>query len=76
MIETKNDTYIDDLVVKTDYTIPRYFRDIFNQNSDIFGRLNMKICFKIYITKIIKNKNVVRVILYLELLLELLFLQL
>ena len=45
MIETKNDTYIDDLVVKTDYTIPRYFRDIFNQNSDIFGTIKYENLF-------------------------------
>ena len=30
MIETKNDTYIDDLIIQTDYKIPNYFRDIFN----------------------------------------------
>ena len=30
MIETKNDTYIDDLIIEKDYKIPNYFRDIFN----------------------------------------------
>ena len=39
MIETQNDTYIDDLIVKTDYKIPNYFRDIFNENAEIFGTI-------------------------------------
>ena len=37
MIETKNDTYIDDLTVTTDYEIPRHFRDSFNENARIFN---------------------------------------
>ena len=37
MLETKNDTYVDDLIVQTDYSIPNHFRNIFNQNSEIFG---------------------------------------
>jgi hypothetical protein len=36
MLESKDDTYIDDLTVKTDYKIPTYFRNVFNQNADIF----------------------------------------
>ena len=37
MVETKNDTYIDDLICKTDYEIPLYFREAFNQNAEIMG---------------------------------------
>ena len=40
MLETKNDTYIDDLIVETDYKIPNYFRDIFNDNAEIFATIN------------------------------------
>ena len=52
MLETKNDTYIDDLTVKTDYEIPRYFRNIFNQNADIFGTIKYEKLIEIQ-----NNKN-------------------
>jgi hypothetical protein len=37
MVETKNDTYIDDLTCETDYKIPLYFREAFNQNAEMMG---------------------------------------
>ena len=37
MVVTKNDTYIDDLICKTDYEIPLYFRNTFNQNAKMMG---------------------------------------
>ena len=39
MIETLNDTYIDNLTTKTDYKIPNYFKNVFNDNSEIFGTI-------------------------------------
>lgn len=46
MIETQNDTYIDDLIVKTDYKIPNYFRDVFNENAEIFGTIKYENLFE------------------------------
>ena len=46
MIETKNDTYIDDLVVQTDYQIPKHFRNIFNENSEVFGTVKYENLFE------------------------------
>ena len=37
IIKSDDDTFIDDLTCKTDYEIPRYFRNTFNENSEIFG---------------------------------------
>jgi hypothetical protein len=38
MVETKNDTYIDDLICKTDYEITKYFREAYNINADIMNK--------------------------------------
>ena len=46
MIETKDDTYIDDLVVQTDYQIPKHFRNIFNENSEVFGTVKYENLFE------------------------------
>ena len=43
MVETTDDTYIDDLTCKTDYEIPTYFRDTFNLNAKIFGSETLEI---------------------------------
>ena len=53
MIETKNDTYIDDLTVTTDYEIPRHFRDSFNENARIFNSSTFEEKFNI-----IDNDNI------------------
>ena len=53
MIETKNDTYIDDLSVTTNYEIPRYFRDSFNENAKIFNISTFEEKFNI-----IDNENI------------------
>lgn len=37
IIKSDDDTFIDDLTCKTDYEIPRYFRNTFNENSEILG---------------------------------------
>jgi len=37
MVQTYNDTFIDDLICKTDYKIPNYFRDTFNENAKFMG---------------------------------------
>ena len=37
MVETFNDTFIDDLTCKTDYEIPLYYRDTFNENANFMG---------------------------------------
>ena len=37
MIETQGDTYIDDLTAKTDYEIPKYFRNTYNENAKILN---------------------------------------
>ena len=42
MIETISDTYIDDLTVKTDYEIPHYFKNNYNENAELFGTLDYK----------------------------------
>ena len=49
IIETKNDTFMDDLTVKTDYEIQNFFRNIYNQNADIFGKIKYE--------KLIEIKN-------------------
>ena len=38
MVETKNDTYIDDLICKTDYEKTKYFREAYNINADIMNK--------------------------------------
>ena len=37
MVETSDDTFIDDLTCKTDYEIPLYFRETFNENANFMG---------------------------------------
>ena len=47
MIETLNDTYIDNLTTKTDYKIPNYFKNVFNDNSEIFGTIKFEKLFEV-----------------------------
>ena len=37
IIQSQNDTFIDDLTCKTDYEIPKYYRLAYNENSEILG---------------------------------------
>ena len=37
IIQSQNDTFIDDLTCKTDYEIPKYYRLAYNENSDLLG---------------------------------------
>jgi hypothetical protein len=37
IVQSQNDTFIDDLTCKTDYEIPKYYRLAYNENSGIFG---------------------------------------
>ena len=54
MIETKNDTYIDDLMATTDYQIPRHFKNSFDENARIFNTSYFEEKFKI-----IDNENII-----------------
>ena len=37
IVQTQDDTYIDDLICQTDYEIPTYFKETFNQNAEMMG---------------------------------------
>ena len=37
IVQSENDTYIDDLTAETDYEIPTYFKNAFNDNCILFG---------------------------------------
>ena len=39
IVESTADTYIAELTAKTDYEIPNYFRNIFNDNAKMFGSI-------------------------------------
>jgi len=39
IVESTADTYIAELTAKTDYKIPNYFRNVFNDNAQIFGSI-------------------------------------
>ena len=55
MVETKNDTYIDDLICETDYKIPLYFREAFNKNAEMMGTETYEQLFSINNTDNINN---------------------
>ena len=42
MEETKDDTYIDDLVCETDYKIPNYFSETYDANAELFNAIKYK----------------------------------
>ena len=42
MVQTNDDTYIDNLVCTTDYEIPHYFKDTFNQNAELMNTLTFE----------------------------------
>jgi len=51
IVESSADTYIAELTAKTDYKIPNYFRNVFNDNAQMFGSI------KYEELDIIENKN-------------------
>jgi parallel beta-helix repeat protein len=52
IVESNADTYIDELTAKTDYKIPNYFRNVFNDNAEMFGSI------KYEELDIIENENI------------------
>ena len=52
IVESNADTYIDELTAKTDYKIPNYFRNVFNDNAKMFGSI------KYEELDIIENENI------------------